>query len=243
MEDHCNIELDTLSIADSITCDVDTIQRHLTSVSGLKVISQNIRSISCNLNSFYTSLCRSGIDWDVIILSECWLKGSGTIPYLQNYSVSATERNNTQNEGVVIYFKKQLNIIIEEPLLEDANCLLAKLSEDTCIIGIYRPPSHTNTTNFINSLDLLLQKIASYKNILIFGDLNIDISTSSGDSRRFEYLNLLACHGLLPAHTSPTRGNSCLDHVMIKTRQHPCCYVIESSVTDHECVALKYYSH
>lgn len=243
MEDHYNIELDTLTVADSITCDVDKIQRHLSSVSGLKVISQNIRSISCNLNSFYTSLCRSGIDWDVIILSECWLKGSGTIPSLQNYSVSATERNNTQNEGVVVYFKKQLNLIIEEPLLEDANCLLAKLSEDTCIIGIYRPPSHTNTTNFINSLDLLLQKIASYKNILIFGDLNIDISTSSGDNRRFEYLNLLACHGLLPAHTSPTRGNSCLDHVMIKTRLHPCCYIIESSVTDHECVALNINLH
>ncbi|KOB74109.1 putative tick transposon [Operophtera brumata] len=178
------------------------------------------------------------MNWDVIVLSECWLPSSKFIPDLDGFNYIHTTANRTQNEGVVIYYNKFLDISYEEPRVSDANCILLKINSDTCVLGIYRPPSETNTTNFVNSLDMLLTKLRKFRNTILCGDVNIDIIEATKDKRSFEYLNILASHSLLPAHDLPTHGLTCLDHMMLKTKLDATCFVVESSITDHECVAL-----
>lgn len=236
-----NLDLDSFSVAKVQTCDIDDVKKHIPMGNcSLNILLQNIRSICCNMPNFISLLQRSELNWDVLVLSECWLASSKHIPDLENYNYATTTSHKTQNEGVVIYYNKQLNIAIEEPEMADANCLLLKLSSDTCILGIYRPPSQFNTSNFVNSIDTLLSKLNSFKNIILCGDINIDIVPNSPDRRAYEYLNVLASHGMLPTHTLPTHGRTCLDHIIIKTKLEATCFVFETSITDHESVAISF---
>lgn len=53
------------------------------SKSSLKVILQNIRSVNKNLDDFSVFLTRSQLDYDFIVLTECWLQGGGPVPDLE----------------------------------------------------------------------------------------------------------------------------------------------------------------
>lgn len=232
-------ELESIEIAKTVMCGVDDVSNFVPlGLGNLSIISQNIRSISRNFDPFYALLLRSQVDWDIIILTECWLHDPRPIPVLDGYNSIHTLNNLTQNEGVVIYYKPFINVRHEEPSLSDANCLTLKIDSTTCIIAIYRPPSYKNILNFIDSFDSLLRDLSQFKNIIIMGDINIDISPLSSDSRHNEYLDLLATYGILPAHNIPTHGRTCLDHAMIKTKELSYCFIIESDITDHEAVAL-----
>lgn len=233
------LDLDSLSPARAIVCDVDDINQHIPlNKDAINIISQNIRSIQCNMDSFSTLLQRSKLTWDVIVLSECWLPSAKHIATLDSYNYATTTRHKTQNEGVVIYYRSSLKGTTEEPLLIDANCLILKLSNNTCVIGIYRPPSYHDTNSFINSLETILTSLRSFQNIILCGDINIDIHPNGSDRRAQDYLNLLASHSMLPGHTIPTHGRTCLDHVIIKTKLEATCFVLPSSITDHDSIAL-----
>lgn len=237
------LDLDSLALARVERCGIEDVRAHCSSNKyTLNVISQNIRSIKCNMNEFSTLLQRSNIgqilDWDLLVINECWLLSNSTVPYLENYSHASTSKHRTQNEGVVIYYRSHLKVTFEEPQVDDANCLIAKISNDICLIGLYRPPSFTNTANFVNSLDTLLAKLNNFKNIIICGDMNIDIAPGGSDRRANDYLTLLASHKILPGHNLTTHGRTCLDHLMLRTKLEALCFVMDSSITDHDCVAL-----
>lgn len=242
MDWNLSSSLDSLSVAESFTCDIDNLNSKLNiNKYNLKVISQNIRSISFNWSSFITLLTRSQIDWDLIVLTECFLPSTNIIPTLENYNFITSDplSHLTKNEGVVIYYKKSLKIQTEQIMILEANSTLIRINEDTCLIGIYRPPHHLNATKFINSLELQLKKLSRYKNIIIIGDINLSICPSKFDTRANDYLNMLASNSILPGHSLPTRNNkTCLDHIMIKTKCLPQCCVIDSSITDHDSIVL-----
>ncbi|KAJ0171551.1 hypothetical protein K1T71_013101 [Dendrolimus kikuchii] len=80
--------------------------------------------------------------------------------------------------------------------------------------------------------------MSNFKNIIICGDINIDISKDTPDKRSHDYLNVLASHCLLPGHLSVTHGKTCLDHMILKTNLDAKCLIIDSSITDHLAVAV-----
>ncbi|KAJ8714534.1 hypothetical protein PYW07_002759 [Mythimna separata] len=210
----------------------------------ISLLCQNIRSINKNFDSLTTLLERSRTYWDLIILTECWLYNSPPLPSMQEYTSVATNQHRSQNEGVVIFFRSHLQASVSEPLVQDANCLLLKLNNDTVVIAIYRSPAVRNVATFLDSLNELLKSVSYYKNIILTGDININIHETSDDSRATEYLTMLAYHGMLPAHTLPTRhGNSCLDHLILKTRHPAFCFVANTSITDHDTVLLFLENH
>ena len=185
-----------------------------------------------------TTLARTKLDWDIIALTECWLPNTHNIPELTNYNHYLTNNNHTQNEGVVLYVHKKLQLVAEEPSFLDANCLQVKIDRNTVLLAIYRPPGYKDLDNFLNSLNDTLNKLSKFNTIIIAGDININIHDHSKDPAKHSYLNLLATHGLLPAHTLPTRQQACLDHVMLKTRLPASTSVAHSALTDHETVML-----
>lgn len=199
---------------------------------------QNIRSIKCNLTGLLSVLVNTRITWDCIVLTECWLPSTPNIPVVDGYNSYATVKNSSQNEGVVVYFKNQFIISVEEKELAEANCLIVKSNGNTITIAIYRPPGYKNVNNFIQSLNELLQHYSSVQNIIILGDINIDIASSSTDCNKAPYLDMLAYNGCLPAYTTPTHGKTCLDHVLLRTRLSAKCLILPTSLTDHESIAL-----
>lgn len=234
-----NNELDSVAVAQSATCEIEdckNLLRH--SESTLKVITQNIRSIHRNFPNFQTLLTRSNIEWDIIALTECWLTRNPIIPSIEGYKSFSTSNNQTQNEGVVIYCKNNYSPIIEEPQFSDANTLILKIDTDTILIAIYRPPGNINIDNFLISMNECLCRYTSFKNVILVGDINIDISPESQDQRSSAYLDMITFHGMLPAHTIPTRSRACLDHILLRTKLTAHCYVAQTSITDHDSVIL-----
>lgn len=205
----------------------------------LNIITQNIRSISANISGFEVLLSRIGVSQDIIVLTECWLSCNPNIPSLEGYNHFCTARIRNQNDGVVVYAKKHIkNITVSEPTINDANCLSLVINNDLCLLAIYRSPSVKDLSCFLNSLDTILKNCSSYRNLFIIGDINVDIGDGNNDAGSADYLNLVASHGLLPAHTLPTHGKTSLDHAIIKTILSATSIVVDSVVTDHNSVVL-----
>ena len=235
-----NDNIDQLSVSSSLCCKPEECSSHIRDPSKqLKLVTQNIRSINANFDSFLTLLVRLNLDIDIIILTECWLKHSSCIiPPIATYSQFQTKLVSNQNDGVVIYVKNLDNYIVYEPQLMDASCLVLKIGTERAFVCIYRSPSISDPSNFLNSLDSLLVDLSYFPNIVVVGDINLDISSKPCTHHIAEYLNLIAFHGLLPAHSFPTRDTACLDHVMLKSKMSAIAIVMDSSVTDHNCVLL-----
>jgi hypothetical protein len=205
----------------------------------LKIIHFNIRSINKNIDQFTAFLSLMNFNNDIIILSECWLKGLQGIPQLDGYSSYYTCNNKLQNDGVVIYAKRDLTVTVWEPKFEDGNCLVCTIENKIALIGIYRSPSFSKIDNFITSLTDLMVSLESFRNVAVLGDINIDIKPNNTDSCSDYYLTSVTALGLLPTHTFPTRANNSLDHILLKTNLVASrVFVVESSITNHSPTML-----
>ncbi|CAH2101454.1 unnamed protein product [Euphydryas editha] len=232
-------DIDSFHIAESAVCDIEECRTRIPNSNiGFKVLQQNIRSIKRNISGILPLIVRSGVNWDCIVLTECWLPSNPNVAGLTGYNHFASTNNKSQNEGVVIYYRNDLYISIKEPQLSEANCLAMFPDRNTVALAIYRPPGYRNINNFINSLNDLLSSYASLQNVILLGDINIDICENSMDPNSSIYLEMLAYHGILPAHTIATHGKTCLDHVMLRTKLPACSLVFHTSLTDHNSVAL-----
>lgn len=231
-------ELDNYLKCESLTCSPESLSTHLSShKNNLVVFNQNIRSIDCNMKQLEVLISQTQIDFDVLVLTECWLKKLISPPQLSYYNYYFTKMCQSQNEGVVVYIKNNIQCKVYEPHFNDANCIIAELGCNFAIVAIYRPPQHQNIDIFLASLNDILLLLSAFQNVVLTGDINININSNT-DHKSNDYLNLLASHGLIPAHTLPTRQNNCLDHIMIKSRLPYKTAVITSAISDHYSVCV-----
>lgn len=204
----------------------------------LKVLHQNIRSVYKNFPGLCTLLANLNLNCDIIVLSECRLSGVSNLPTLDGYYSFCTAYNYNQNDGVIVYINNDLLVITEEPRLDELTSLLIKIGSDTVVVAIYRPPCFKNISTFLQSLQTLLDSLLSFKNIILIGDININIQDCGNKtvSTKNSYLDLLNYYGLSPAYDSPTRKQNCLDHIVIKTKLSTISFILETALTDHEAV-------
>lgn len=232
-------EIDSISTSQTLTCEPTVCSRYIDkSSSSINILHMNIRSINKNFEEFRCLLSMLKFQCDVVVFSECWLSKTSTVPVLDGYFSHYTNNNYNQNEGVVIYVKNDLSYIVNEPHFIDGNCLVCTINKKLAIISVYRSPSHNNISTFIDSLNSVLDGLKSVENIVLVGDINIDIKSNNMDPRSNEYLIATALHGLLPSHQLPTRLNNCLDHVLLKTNYSAMTLLLETYITDHLPVLL-----
>jgi hypothetical protein len=202
--------------------------------------TQNIRSIHKNFNDLQLNLALLNYELDILILTECWLNPSKNIPQLFNYTSFQTENHINQSDGVVVYTKSSLPVTFKELNLKNATGIEIKI-QNYVILGIYRSPSFSNAGEFITSLNNHLENINQCKNILILGDININLIITQNEKQhektnRLNYLNMMSVHGLVASHNLPTRGDSCLDHVFLKLEKKnntAFTAVLNTTITDH----------
>lgn len=239
MDDILNInnELEDWEVSNSCLCLPENCPKHLCArnrnKNSISVLHVNIRSINCNFDALCVFLQRLDFQCDLIILTECWLSKIGnTLPPLDSYGSYKSDFN-SQNDGVVIYIKQQLNYKIIKPHCNEANCLIVKFGLDFAVAAFYRSPSYRKSNAFIASLNNILISLKSCATIAMIGDLNINIMPENCDPNSEQYLNMCASHGLMPAHLIPTRLGNCLDHVLLKTIKKTTTIVFDSPFTDH----------
>lgn len=229
--------IDDISILKPITCEPEECLSAISKPCAyLKILQQNIRSINKNFDSLCILLSRININCDLIVLSECWLSVTNNLPGLEGFSCFKTTDNYNQNDGVVVYVRHGLKFSVEEPQIVEGNCLMIKINTDTVILAIYRPYGFTEVDKFITSLSLILNKLLTYKNIVIVGDINIDIRKSTPNSTM--YLDMLLCSGLIPTHYERTRALCCYDHVILKSKLITYTFILQTAITDHDAVFM-----
>lgn len=240
-------QLDNLDIALSAECRIEDVHKHINiNKSDFTIISQNIRSIYSNIDDLHLTLSQFNFNIDFLILSECRLNPTKPLPPINNYATFSTTNHLNQNDGVVVYVKNSHKVKVKEIKLSHASCLEITTS-NLKILGIYRSPSNHNAENFISSLSDHIETIKMTKNIIITGDLNINIihklnEQSYEHTNRLNYLNMLSMHGLLPGHLLPTRDKTCLDHFMLKIdkcKTTATILVLQTTITDHAMILLK----
>lgn len=242
-------ELDSLQICEAFKCNIQEIDQYISSSThnNLIVITQNIRSIYRNFDDLQVTLSQLNYEVDILILTECRLDSNKQLPLLNNYTSFQSYSMLNQNDGVVIYIKNQHTAKITELSLTNATGLQIELY-NFVFLAIYRSPSYHYADGFINSLNAHLEKISHFKNIIVIGDININLISTEKEKtherrNRLNYLNVLSLHGLLTGHTLSTREDSCLDHIILKldtSLNFASVAVINTTITDHNLVLVKF---
>lgn len=200
-----------------------------------KTLTLNIRSLNRNFNSFLLVLNRLNVDFDAIILTECWLENSPTVPHIQGYNSFHTTNHVNKAGGVVVYVLNIWSPLVHEPLIDDADCIFLSIPKVINIMGVYRSPSFKSTDNFINSLQRIITTLKIKPCTIFTGDMNININNATSNDVS-TYLCTLAELGLKPAVNLPTRGGSCIDHVFYAGEVDVETIICSSTITDHNLI-------
>lgn len=233
--DNINDNVDSVCVSNSYQCSPELCKKIIVDnhhQRTFKIFHINIRSINCNIDETQILLARINCDCDLLIFTECWLSVTPITPIINGYDSYRSGFRN-QNDGVVLYSKSNINATVTEPKLTHASCLLFTQGNKVAVLAIYRSPAEKNLDPFLDSLNDLLNSLSAYQTVTIIGDMNLNILPDNKDKFADLYLNIISSQGMLPAHMFPTRDETCLDHVILRTRCQATCFVIENTVTDH----------
>lgn len=86
------------------------------------------------------------------------------------------------------------------------------------LLSIYRPPDK-KVSNFVNELDTIINKIKKKQELIIVGDMNVDIKKENKSTTT--YLDMLLSNGLQCLINEYTRedvkkSTTCIDHLFFK---------------------------
>lgn len=234
-------DIDTENLIPNISTNDITAIQSLQSENDLSIISLNIRSITKNFDEFLVLMDSLKIDFDIVILTECWLNNTYTPKEIKNYISIQTELHYNQNSGIVVYAKDNLNITSLEVTITQGNCLKIVIDKILSVIAIYRSPSDNNILPFLHELRHIIATV-NEQDVIIIGDININILDRNRHPQADNYLDLLTELKFRPTITVATRINensqSCIDHIMLKSRRNARAAVFETTITDHYTTLL-----
>jgi hypothetical protein len=96
-------DIDNINVAQVYCCTPEKCKDFIsTDGSSFTIVHINIRSIGKNFDNFIATLGTTHLNYDVIVLTECWLKFNHILPSLNGYSVHFSKINLLQNDGVVL---------------------------------------------------------------------------------------------------------------------------------------------
>ena len=182
----------------------------------LALIHLNIRSTPKNFNTFVNTLHATGIDFNMIALTETWLRPSNSDCYgIPNFNHECLTRGAKAGGGVSIYLKSNWNYKIRHDLIHndnDVQMLWLEIDKDSThsktniILGAtYRRPG--SDIQFFNSkLQAALSIIQSENKISVHtGDYNLNLLNSDNHPPTNEFTEINFEHSFFPHINKPTR--------------------------------------
>jgi len=225
----------------------------MVTLSEIKVLILNVRSVRKNFGEFVHFLDRKGFRLDVIALTETWITPDAVGRYtIHGYTQYLENRVDKRSGGVMLYIKEGLMCEVDSlpsTLFSDLKLKLGVSGDSPkfLIYVVYRF-CRTSKEGFVNEL-------ANYTGVdtgpaLLVGDFNIDILSPD---RCSDYLNFLASAGFQSLVNEPTRVGfnkrghfvaTCLDHIHL--RQDRCahslvtadCTVLPIDFSDHSAILV-----
>jgi exonuclease III len=168
-------------------------------------------------DSFLLYLSKINFQFDVIVVTETWLRPEDTDLYhINGYASFFSCRVAGIGGGVAIFVNESLSTnpccdlnLFNLPHSETLFIDIVNPAGKSSIIGaIYRSPN-SNINSFNTSFSFLLNALPhATKNIYLTGDFNINLLNESTHSPTSNFIDLLFSHHLLPTITKPTRITS-----------------------------------
>ena len=171
------------------------------------VLHMNVRSMKNKMDEIITFLSKSDIQWDVICISETWLKGKMTVVKyydLEQYKLFANCRSSGEGGGTAIYIHTKHQVEERSDLgNDDIEATIVQINVKTksgnknIFVGaIYRPPNSVNSC-FLMNMEKILSTIEDEKKLTILaGDFNYNLLPAHTDRCTIDFSNLMTSYGL-----------------------------------------------
>lgn len=209
-------------------CEYYTTLDNLQLNNNFSVIHLNMRSIKNKRDEFLDFLVRSKIQWDVICISETWLK-EDIIKYfdIEEYNLFASCRQESEGGGTAIYVHTKHDVMerkdFESKEFETNFIQLkvaTKLGVKSILVGeIYRPPNSNNNI-FMSFMEKILDTIRQEgKFAVLTGDFNYNLLPDQQNKHAKDFANLMTSYGYFPIISKATRkqnqSESLLDNIFL----------------------------
>ena len=216
----------------------------------LNILHLNSRSLPKNIDNIKAFLNSLIAPPDVLAITETWLSETNKELFqLSGYQSYHLVRTIRPQGGVSVYISNNIQSTqIKELTLINDNIEMntTKITIDSnsfVIIAIYRPHSkHEGVEAFTNNLITLLQRENIKKsNVVVIGDININLLEHSAHTATNNYLAALQTINFFPHISRPTRfpdtvnlsEPSLLDHVYTNFNNSFVSGIIHYQVSDH----------
>ena len=140
------------------------------------------------------------------------------------------------------------DLAFDEQLTDEFDGLFIDLNDLNIIICVlYRSPSFNSISEFTENLNKKVEFIKKEKkDIIIAGDLNIDLLKYSSHHLTTEFLDQLFVNNIIPKTTLPTRitekSSTLIDHIYTNIDNTKCIAgTLRTAISDHysNCLILK----
>ena len=218
----------------------------------LKLVSLNIANLLSKLNSLkqlINTLSNESNKPNIISITETHLSDIRNQGYsdseltnlLPGYKFFHNDRKTKRGGGVGVFVQENLaenaKISYEyfaEEIFEGITLTLPNFRFKSCdknlvLLTVYRQPGDSNLTDFQSMLSNWLElHVKRHNEVIVTGDLNLDLLKYDLHSGTSDYLDLMITHCLLPTITRPTRikhqSATLIDHIFTRI---PC---VESGI-------------
>ncbi|CAG4965395.1 unnamed protein product [Colias eurytheme] len=186
----------------------------------------------------------------MIVVSECSISTEvSNLFNIPGYVMYSKLRDNKRGGGILVYVRNYLKFTektVPSNTFENLCGTLSLGNKSTEVVAIYRPPS-SNKTQFIHELRKLLSAVnkSTCKDVIVLGDINIDLKDSKNDTRD-NYLDMLSEFGLMCGISNYTRiesrdnkiTKSCIDHIFTRTDDTSYTAAVDTVLADHKIVIM-----
>lgn len=227
-------------------------QMYPRTVNTFSIIHQNIRSLRQNFDKLVECLYAFYADKPALIfLTETWIFKDEAFEYkLPGYSLNTFCNDLQQSGGVAVYIRNDLKqyckVDRRELFSSDMLKVTLTMNNKKVVFFCFYRLHGESAYEFMEDLENYLRPQRNSPNVVIVGDMNIDIMENSAVVRN--YKSLLAEYGLMSYVNQPTRitptKQSCLDHIFGKfdglSVFGVSSWVRNFNITDHCMTGLKF---
>lgn len=211
---------------------------NLNNIDKFHIFHQNIRSFNRNFDSLSVFLNDLSTDIDIIALSETWFSDQQVCD-IEGYNSYHIFRSGVTGGGISVFVRDGINTVkVEEhsTMRDFVECCSIDILGDQLLslIAVYRPPG-ASVDQFLQYFEHCILPASRNKNVIICGDLNIDILRPSTESNNLQ--DCLFSFNFHPLITLPTRVTdntaTCIDHIWSNTYNTHMSGIFKTDVTDH----------
>ena len=222
----------------------------------MKILNTNARSLPKNFIQFealLAELSTQNFSFEILTFTETWLDNHLETGINFDTYIPVMKHKSPVKEGggLAIFVKTHIRFKLRNDLtfpIDKQNQFdgifieIESHDKQICplvLAKIYHSPSYNSITDFSQSLSLIIERLNSEnKDIVIVGDMNIDLIKSETHRETSEFLDSMISNDLFPKITLPTRvthtSATLIDHIYTNNKHHSTIAgTIKTDISDH----------